>query len=69
MPGRTEQGCDDRRHHAGVEAVFGWHAGNCGESDTLRQHDGGASEPGKGVGAQAAARHVSAPAQERQESL
>ncbi len=61
MPGRAEQGGDNGRNHARVEAVLGGHAGNGGEGNTLRQHDGRAGESGNRICAHAAARHVSAP--------
>ena len=44
MPAGAEQGGDDGRHHRGIEAVFGRHAGDGGKGHALRQHDHGAGE-------------------------
>ena len=60
----AEQGGDDGRHHAGVEAVLRRHAGDSGEGDALWQHHDGTGEGGSEIGFQGVALVTGHPVQE-----
>ena len=64
QPGGAEQGRNDGRDHAGIEAVFGRHAGDGGKGHALGQGDDGPGEAGQQVGAQRGGGHHGPPFQE-----